>query len=57
MYKFKWRKYMKNNDDDFKTIKIKKDIWLKLNLLKLNEDAKTISFIIKKLIDNYEKNN
>lgn len=42
-------------DEDFKTIKIKKDVWLRLNYLKLGEDAKTISHIIKKLIEYYEK--
>jgi len=44
-----------DEEDDFKTIKIKKTVWRKLNYLKLEEDAKTISQIINKLIDNYEK--
>jgi len=38
----------------FKTIKIKKNVWKQLNLLKLEEDEKTISNIISKLIDNYK---
>lgn len=39
----------------FKTIKIKKTVWKKLNYLKLENDAKTISQIISKLIDTYEE--
>ena len=46
---------MSDEEDDFKTIKIKKIIWKKLNYLKLGEDAKTISHIIKKLIEYYEE--
>lgn len=38
----------------FKTIKIKKNVWKQLNLLKLEEDEKTISNIISKLIDSYK---
>ena len=47
---------MENSEQDFKTIKIKKNIWKELNVLKLNEDAKTISDVIRKIIDYYKKN-
>jgi predicted CopG family antitoxin len=43
------------DEQTFKTIKIKKDVWKKLNYLKLEEDAKTISQIINKLIVSYEE--
>jgi len=43
------------NNEIHKTIKIHHDVWLRLNYLKLGEDAKTISNIIKKLIEYYEK--
>ena len=43
------------DEQTFKTIKIKKDVWKKLNYLKLEEDAKTISQIINKLIVFYEE--
>lgn len=42
------------DEQTFKTIKIKKDVWKKLNYLKLEQDAKTISQIINKLIISYE---
>lgn len=43
------------DDQTFKTIKIKKDVWRDLNYLKLEEEAKTISNIISKLIEYYKR--
>lgn len=42
-------------NEDFKTIKIKYEIWKKLNYLKLEKETKTISEVIAKLIETYEK--
>ena len=39
------------NGEVFKTIKIKKDVWKKLNILKLEKDAKTISKVIEDLVE------
>lgn len=62
MYECLWYKNIKRSryvssekeDQVFKTIKIKKAVWRKLNYLKLEEDAKTISEIINKLVDFYK---
>jgi len=44
-------------DSDFKTIKIKKDVWKKLLEFKLNQEEKTINNVINKLIKSYEGGN
>jgi predicted CopG family antitoxin len=57
MYNIFRRFYVSEPRDDqtFKTIKIKKDVWRDLNYLKLEEEAKTISNIISKLIEYYKR--
>jgi predicted CopG family antitoxin len=42
-------------ESGFKTIKINKELWLKLNYLKLNDGKKTINDVIEQLIENKEK--
>jgi hypothetical protein len=44
-------------NDEFKTIKINRDLWLRLNYLKLQDGRKTINDVIESVTTHYEQAN
>jgi hypothetical protein len=43
--------------EEFKTIKINRNLWLRLNYLKLQDGRKTINDVIENVTTHYEKTN